>query len=137
MGEYYYRIELVRKTKGKEVLTALPLVTTVDGKKFGKSEGNAVWLDTNMTSPYHFYQFWINADDKDVIKFLKYYTFLSLEEIKSLENSTASPLEKREAQRTLAEKVTVFVHGEEASESAKNNGEFIFRQNQRFGRKKI
>ena len=120
-------IELVRKTKGKEVFgLTLPLVTTIDGKKFGKSEGNAVWLDANMTSPYHFYQFWINADDKDVIKFLKYYTFLSLEEIKSLENSTASAPEKREAQRTLAEKVTAFVHGEEASERAQKITENLF-----------
>ena len=69
-------IELVRKTKGKEVFgLTLPLVTSADGKKFGKSEGNAVWLDANLTSPYHFYQFWFNTDDKDAVKFLKYYTF--------------------------------------------------------------
>ena len=120
-------IELVRKTKGKEVFgLTLPLVTTIDGKKFGKSEGNAVWLDANLTSPYHFYQFWINADDKNVVKFLKYYTFLSLEEIKALENSVAGAPEKREAQKALAEKVTAFVHGEEASERAQKITENLF-----------
>lgn len=112
-------IELVRKTKSKEVFgLTLPLVVSTDGKKFGKSEGNAVWLDANLTSPYHFYQFWFNADDKDVIKFLKYYTFLSLDEIKSLENSIAVAPEKREAQKALAENVTIFVHGEKAFKNA-------------------
>ncbi len=120
-------IELVRKTKGEEVFViTLPLVTRSDGKKFSKSEGTAVWLDANLTSPYHFYQFWINADDKDVIKFLRYYTFLSLEEIKSLENSVAGAPEKREAQKALAEKVTAFVHGEEASERAQKITENLF-----------
>ena len=120
-------IELVRKAKGKEVFgLTLPLVVSVDGKKFGKSEGNAVWLDANLTSPYHFYQFWINADDKDVVKFLKYYTFLSLEEIKSLENSAASAPEKREAQKVLAKEVTIFVHGEEASKRAQKITENLF-----------
>ena len=120
-------IELVRKTKGEEVFViTLPLVTRSDGKKFSKSEGTAVWLDANLTSPYHFYQFWINADDKDAVKFLKYYTFLSLEEIKSLENSFASAPEKREAQKVLAEKVTAFVHGEDASESARKITENLF-----------
>ena len=113
-------IELVRKTKRKEVFgLTLPLVISADGKKFGKSEGNAVWLDANLTSPYHFYQFWINAGDKDVIKFLKYYTFLSLEKIRELEEKTKTAPEKREAQKALADKVTAFVHGEEASERAR------------------
>lgn len=120
-------IELTRKTKGKEVFgLTLPLVTSADGKKFGKSEGNAVWLDANLTSPYHFYQFWFNADDKDVVKFLKYYTFLSLEEIKSLENSATVEPEKREAQKALAENVTIFVHSETAFKNAKKISENLF-----------
>ncbi|KKT21412.1 MAG: Tyrosine-tRNA ligase [Parcubacteria group bacterium GW2011_GWB1_43_8] len=122
-------IELARKTKtkAKEVFgLTLPLVISADGKKFGKSEGNAVWLDANLTSPYHFYQFWINADDKDVIKFLKYYTFLSLEEIKTLENSTTNAPEKREAQKALAKEVTTFVHGEESFKNAEKISENLF-----------
>ena len=67
----------------------MPLVTKSDGTKFGKSEDGAVWLDAKLTSPYHFYQFWINIDDAGVIKFLKYFTFLSLEEIKKFETSVA------------------------------------------------
>lgn len=120
-------IEFIRKTKAREVFgLTLPLVTTLDGKKFGKSEGNAVWLDANLTSPYHFYQFWINIDDKDVIKFLKYYTFLSLEEIMVLENSVISAPEKREAQKSLAKEATAFVHGEESCERARKITENLF-----------
>jgi len=104
----------------------LPLVISADGKKFGKSEGNAVWLDDNLTSPYHFYQFWINTDDKDAVKFLKYYTFLTLEEIKVLENSIADAPEKREAQKALAKEVTTFVHGEEAFKNAEKISENLF-----------
>ena len=120
-------IEVARKTKGKEILgLTLPLVVSADGKKFGKSEGNAVWLDANLTSPYHFYQFWINADDKDVVKFLKYYTFLSLEEIKELENKSKTAPEKREAQKALAKEVTTFVHGEESFKNAEKISENLF-----------
>lgn len=120
-------IEFIRKTKAREVFgLTLPLVTTADGKKFGKSEGSAVWLDANLTSPYHFYQFWFNADDKDVIKFLKYYTFLSLEEIRVLENSVIGAPEKREAQKSLAKEVTAFVHGEEPCERAQKITENLF-----------
>jgi len=120
-------IELARKTKGKEIFgLTLPLVVSADGKKFGKSEGNAIWLDANLTSPYHFYQFWINTDDKDVAKFLKYYTFLNLEEIKILENSLANAPEKREAQKALAKEVTTFVHGEESFKNAEKISENLF-----------
>lgn len=120
-------IELVRKTKGKEAFgLTFPLVTTADGKKFGKSEDSAVWLDADLTSPYHFYQFWINTDDKDVAKFLKYYTFLPLEEIKILENSVASAPEKREAQKALAKEVTIFTHGETAFKNSEKISENLF-----------
>ena len=107
-------------------MITLPLVTRSDGKKFSKSEGTAVWLDAKLTSPYHFYQFWINTDDKDVIKFLKYYTFLSLEEIKSLENFVASVPEKEKPRERWRKKVTAFVHGEDAFKNAKNISENLF-----------
>jgi len=120
-------IELVRKTKGEEVFVmTLPLVTRSDGKKFSKSEGTAVWLDANLTSPYHFYQFWINTDDKDAVKFLRYYTFLNLEEIKELENKSKTAPEKREAQKALAKEVAIFVHGEEAFKNAEKISENLF-----------
>lgn len=120
-------IELVRKTKGKEVCgLTWPLVTDASGKKFGKSEGNAIWLDANLTSPYHFYQFWLNTADVDVIKLLKYYTFLSLEERKALEEKTKKEPEKRKAQKALAKEVTVFVHGEEAFNNAEKISNNLF-----------
>ena len=125
-------IELARKTKGKEVFgLTLPLIVSADGKKFGKSEGNAVWLDDNLTSPYHFYQFWINTDDKDAVRFLKYYTFLTLEEIKELESKSETAPEKREAQKALAKEVTTFVHGEEAFKNAEKISENLFGGNVR------
>ncbi|QHW33879.1 tyrosine--tRNA ligase [Paenibacillus rhizovicinus] len=96
----------------------MPLVTKSDGKKFGKSETGAIWLDRNKTSVYHFYQFWMNTDDSDVIKFLKYFTFLTRPEIEALEEELKQQPEKRAAQRELARQVTKLVHGEEAVESA-------------------
>ncbi len=109
--------ELIRKKLGKEGLVlSMPLVTKADGTKYGKSESGAVWLDAKLTSAYHFYQFWINVEDASVIKFLKYYTFLSLEEIKKLEDSLVKEPEKREAQKVLAREMTCFVHGQKAVE---------------------
>ena len=96
----------------------IPLVTKSDGKKFGKSESGAVWLDPEKTSPYEFYQFWINQSDEDVIKFLKYFTFLDKEEIDRLEQSKEEAPHLREAQKALAENVTKFIHGEEALNDA-------------------
>ncbi|EKD23544.1 MAG: hypothetical protein ACD_81C00219G0005 [uncultured bacterium] len=120
-------IELVRKVKHVEVLgMTMPLVTRADGKKMGKSESGAVWLDPTMTSPYHLYQFWLNVDDADVVKFLKYYTFLALEEIAVLEQSLQTEPEKREAHKALADAVTEFVHGKEALEQAKKMSEVLF-----------
>ena len=89
----------------------IPLVTKSDGKKFGKSESGAVWLDADKTSPYEFYQFWINQSDDDVIKFLKYFTFLDKDEINRLEESKNQEPHLREAQKALAENVTEFIHG--------------------------
>ncbi|HHC5995524.1 TPA: tyrosine--tRNA ligase [Staphylococcus aureus] len=109
-------IELMRRMYGQTDAYGLtiPLVTKSDGKKFGKSESGAVWLDAEKTSPYEFYQFWINQSDEDVIKFLKYFTFLGKEEIDRLEQSKNEAPHLREAQKTLAEEVTKFIHGEEA-----------------------
>lgn len=120
-------IDLVRKTESKEVFGAtLPLVTAADGKKIGKTEGAAIWLDEKLTSPYHFYQFWFNVGDNDVIKFLKYYSFLSLDEIKALEEASKKEPEKREAQKTLAKEVTIFAHGEAAFNEARKISEYLF-----------
>jgi tyrosyl-tRNA synthetase len=89
-----------------------PLVTKSDGTKFGKSEGGSVWLDPEMTSPYAFYQFWINTDDADVIRYLRYFSFRSPEELAELERATAERPAARAAQRALAEELTALVHGE-------------------------
>jgi tyrosyl-tRNA synthetase len=111
-------IELIRRTtadQAKEMhgLT-MPLVTKNDGVKFGKTEGGAVWLDPQKTSPYKFYQFWLNTDDRDVVKFLKYFTFITLDAIGDLAQEVEREPEKRKAQRTLAAEVTKLVHGQEA-----------------------
>ena len=120
-------IELVRKVLHKEALgLTMPLVTTSDGKKMGKSESGAVWLDPTLTSPFHFYQFWLNVNDADAVKFLKYYTFLTLEEIAELERSLQEAPEKREAHKVLAEAVTEFVHGKDALRLAKKISEALF-----------
>ena len=113
-------IELMRRMYGQTEAFGLtiPLVTKSDGKKFGKSESGAVWLDPEKTSPYEFYQFWINQSDEDVIKFLKYFTFLDKEEIDRLEQSKEEAPHLREAQKALAENVTKFIHGEEALNDA-------------------
>ncbi len=95
-----------------------PLITNSDGTKFGKSEGNAVWLNPEMTSPYAFYQFWINTEDADVIARLKVFTFLTREEIEGYERAVAEEPFRREAQKRLALEVTTLVHGEEAARAA-------------------
>ena len=95
-----------------------PLITNTDGTKFGKSEGNAVWLDAELTSPYAMYQFWLNTDDADVVDRLKVFTFLDRAEIERLERAVAEEPFRREAQRTLAWEVTRLVHGEAATQSA-------------------
>ncbi|HEH9265418.1 TPA: tyrosine--tRNA ligase [Staphylococcus aureus] len=121
-------IELMRRMYGQTDAYGLtiPLVTKSDGKKFGKSELGAVWLDAEKTSPYEFYQFWINQSDEDVIKFLKYFTFLGKEEIDRLEQSKNEAPHLREAQKTLAEEVTKFIHGEEALNDAIRISQALF-----------
>ena len=91
---------------------ATPLITKADGSKFGKTESGTVWLDPAMTSPYAFFQFWVNADDRDVVTYLKVFSFRSRDEIEALEKAVAERPAAREAQRALAEELTALVHGE-------------------------
>jgi tyrosyl-tRNA synthetase len=112
-------LELISRVTTDQALgLTIPLVTKSDGQKFGKTEGGTIWLDSKKTSPYQFYQFWINTDDQDVIKYLKYFTFLSPEQIQFYENENKVHPEKREAQKILASEVTQLVHGAEALKSA-------------------
>ena len=111
--------DLIHKAEGVSAhAIGTPLITNSDGTKFGKSEGNAIWLDAAMTSPYAFYQFWLNTDDSDVIARLKVFTFLTREQLTVLEAAVAAEPFKREAQRTLAWEVTSLVHGAAATEAA-------------------
>lgn len=111
--------DLIHRAEGKSAhAIGTPLITNSDGTKFGKSEGNAVWLDASMTSPYAFYQFWLNTDDADVIDRIKVFTFLTRAEIDELAQQVADEPFKRAAQRRLALEVTSLVHGEEATQAA-------------------
>jgi len=104
--------DLIRKTRGgKAHGLVLPLVTSASGVKFGKTEAGTIWLDPELTKPYDFYQFFLNTDDRDVVTYLKYFTFLDRDAIRDLEASVAAAPEKREAQRALAREVTRLVHG--------------------------
>ena len=119
--------DLIHRVEGVSVhAIGTPLVTNSDGTKFGKSEGNAVWLDPTMTSPYAFYQFWLNTLDADVIDRLKVFTFLTRDEIERLEQVVADEPYKREAQRTLAKEVTTLVHGVAATEAVISAAEALF-----------
>jgi len=119
--------DLIHRVEGVSVhAIGTPLVTNSDGTKFGKSEGNAVWLDPAMTSPYAFYQFWLNTLDADAIDRLKVFTFLPRHEIERLEQAVADEPYKREAQRTLAREVTTLVHGAVATEAVISAAEALF-----------
>ena len=112
-------MDLIHKVEGVSVhVMTTPLITKADGTKFGKSEGGAIWLNPEMLSPYAFYQFWLQVDDADVVRFLKVFTFLDREEIERLELATAQSPKAREAQKVLAREVTTWVHGAEAVEAA-------------------
>ena len=120
-------MELIRRIDGKTAhALTLPLVTTASGTKFGKTEAGAVWLDPARTSPYKFYQYWINVDDRDAGKFLRMFTLLSHDEIESLERLIESAPEKREAQQALARDVTARVHGSEAAKVAEEVSKVLF-----------
>jgi len=121
--------DLIHKVEGKSVhLMATPLITNSDGKKFGKSEGNAVWLDAEHTSPYAFYQFWLNVEDADVIDRLKVFTFLPKSEIETLAEKVKTEPHLREAQRALALHVTTLVHSVDAAEGAIQASKALFGQ---------
>ena len=120
-------IDLCRKKLGKQVFgLTLPLITNANGTKFGKTESGAVWLDPKRTSVYRFYQFWINTDDRDVIRYLKYFTFLSKEEIESLDKQHAENPGARAAHRALAKAVTDLIHGESATTEAVRASQILF-----------
>ncbi|GIN38798.1 MULTISPECIES: tyrosine--tRNA ligase [Heyndrickxia] len=114
-------LELIRKMnpEGEKAFgLTIPLVTKADGTKFGKTESGAIWLDPEKTSPYEFYQFWINTADADVVKYLKYFTFLSREEIEKLEKAVEEEPHLRHAQKALAEEMTRLIHGEDSLKQA-------------------
>lgn len=125
-------IDLIHKIEGADARAhalTIPLMLKADGTKFGKTAGGAVWLDPEKTTPYEFYQFWINQDDRDVVKYLKYFTFLNEDEINELAQKVETQPEKREAQRRLAEEVTEFVHGKQAVEEAQHITAALFSGN--------
>jgi tyrosyl-tRNA synthetase len=115
-----------RVAGGKAHGIVFPLVTSSSGEKFGKTEAGTIWLDPERTSPYNFYQFWLRTDDRDVVKYLKFFTWLGREEIGELEARVQAAPEGREAQRRLAEEVTRIVHGEEALENARRISRLFF-----------
>ncbi|NMA81033.1 MAG: tyrosine--tRNA ligase [Jeotgalicoccus halophilus] len=121
-------LELMRRmygTTNSEGLT-IPLITKADGKKFGKTESGNIWLDSKRTSPYEFYQFWLNQRDEDVIKFLKLFTFVEREEIEALAESVEKEPHLRQAQKRLADEITEFIHGSQGLEEAKKVTEALF-----------
>lgn len=125
-------LDFIRRVEGSEAEAyglTIPLMLKSDGTKFGKSAGGSIWLDPEQTTPYEFYQFWLNQQDNDVIKFLKYFTFLSEDEINTLETEVAEQPHLRNAQKRLAEEVTRFVHGQEALDEALLITEALFTGN--------
>jgi tyrosyl-tRNA synthetase len=126
-GNLLAGVELIRKADGAaaHALTT-PLVTKADGTKFGKTESGTVWLDPTMTTPYAFHQFWLNADDRDVVSYLKVFTFRSEEEIAALGRAVAEAPHERSAQRALADDVTALVHGEAATNAAVAAAQALF-----------
>lgn len=125
-------IDLIHREEGQDAEAyglTIPLMVKADGTKFGKTAGGAVWLDPEKTSPYEFYQFWLNQDDRDVVKYLKYFTFLSKEEIDALAKQVEEEPWKRAAQKALAAAVTTFVHGEEATKEAQKISQILFSGN--------
>ena len=130
-GNITWGIDATRRLNQQSVFgLTLPLVTKSDGTKFGKTEGGAVWLNAKKTSPYQFYQFWLKVADADVYKFLKYFTFLGVEEIDAIEAADQASGTKPEAQRILAEEMTRLIHGEAALEAAQRISASLFAEDQ-------
>ena len=120
-------LELIRKKiSGSAYAFSIPLILDSQGRKFGKSEGSAVYLDATMTSPYKFHQFWLNLDDASVVQYLKIFTFFEQAEIEAFEQKTKTAPEKREAQLALADSITTLVHGEAGTREAKKSAEVLF-----------
>jgi tyrosyl-tRNA synthetase len=120
-------MDLLRRLRGAKAHgLVLPLVTTATGSKFGKTEAGTIWLDRELTRPYEFYQFWLNTDDRDAVKYLKFFTYLTQERIAELDAATAREPERRHAQRELAQQVTRLVHGDEAVREAEAAAEKLF-----------
>jgi tyrosyl-tRNA synthetase len=120
-------VDLIRRAEGKPAhALGTPLITNSDGTKFGKSEGNAIWINAELTSPYAFYQFWLNTDDRDVVDRLKIFTFYNREEIAEFAQQVADEPFRRSAQRALASAVTRLVHGDEATDAAIDASEALF-----------
>jgi tyrosyl-tRNA synthetase len=121
-------MDLIRRVRGgKAHGIVMPLVTTAAGTKFGKTEAGAVWLDPSLTKPYEFYQFWLNVDDRDAGRYLKYFTFFDRDQIGELEAASVGEPERRHAQRALAREVTRLVHGDEAVREAESSAEKLFK----------
>ncbi len=123
-------LELIRKTEGHEAKAyglTWPLLTKADGTKFGKTAGGAIWLDPKRTTPYEFYQYWINASDDDAVSLLKKFTFKSVEETKQIIEEFQAAPHRRLAQKTIAEELTVLVHGQEAYDSAVRISNALFK----------
>jgi len=120
-------VELIRRMRGKSAgAMVYPLITKADGTKFGKTESGSVWLAPQRTSPYRFYQFWLNTDDRDVINYLKFFTWLCEQDIRDLEDSLSMRPEQREAQRRLASEMTRMVHDESALQKAEQASQVLF-----------
>lgn len=122
-------LDLIRKKEGPDAKAfglTIPLMLKADGTKFGKTAGGAIWLDPAKTTPFEFYQFWVNTDDRDVVKYLKFFTFLTKEVIEELAQKVETDPGKREAQKVLAAEMTKFVHGEEALAQAVKITEALF-----------
>jgi tyrosyl-tRNA synthetase len=120
-------IELIRKLRARRAHGLVwPLMTTATGTKFGKTEAGTVWLDATRTAPFKFYQFWLNSDDRDVVPYLKYFTFLDRDAVAALEEATRRAPEKREAQRVLAREVTALVHGDDQVARAEHASSLLF-----------
>lgn len=126
-GNIIAGVELIRRSLGQRAHAIVyPLITKSDGSKFGKTEGSAVWLDPTRTSPYRFYQFWYNTEDGDVIRYLKFFTFLTEAEIASLEQQQSDHPEQRPAQLVLAREMTSMLHGEAAYRRAEDASQALF-----------
>ncbi|MEE1618394.1 tyrosine--tRNA ligase [Brachybacterium sp. J153] len=126
-GNLLSGVDLIHKTEGTDVhAMTTPLVTKADGTKFGKSEGGAVWLDPELTSPYAFHQFWLNAADADVMNYLRFFTFREQDELAELERVTTEASHQRTAQKLLADDMTSLVHGEQATVQAKAAAAVLF-----------